>query len=46
MKILQSVVFVAALGMSSVVGFAAPETPAVEEAAKQVEYVADMTGIT
>ncbi len=47
MKTLQSVVFVAALGMSTVVGFAGPEAPAAEEtAAAQVEYVADMTGIT
>ena len=46
MKLLQSVAIVAALGMSSLVGLADPEAPATEEAAKQIEYVADMTGIT
>ena len=46
MKLIQSVVFVAALGMSSVVVSADPKAPATQEAAKNVEYVADMTGIT
>jgi hypothetical protein len=47
MKILQSVAFVAALGMSSLVGCADPEAPATEEGAAQaLEYVAEMTGVT
>ncbi len=47
MKTLQSVAIVAALGLSSMIGTAASEAPATKEAAaKQIEYVADMTGIT
>ena len=47
MKILQSVAIIAALGMSSLAGTAAQEAPATEEAAaKSIDYVAEMTGIT
>ncbi len=47
MKTLQSVAIIAALGMSSMVGLADPEVPVAEKAAaKSIEYMADMTGIT
>ncbi len=47
MKTLQSVAIIAALGMSSMVGLADPKAPVTKEAAaKNIEYTADMTGIT
>ena len=47
MKIIQTIAVVAALGLSSGAGFAAPEASATTEAeAAQIAYVADTTGIT
>ena len=46
MKLLQTAAIVTALGMSSVIGYAAPEAATEEVATEQVEYVAEMTGVT
>lgn len=51
MNIIQTIAVVAAFGLSSAAGLAAPEDPATTETApetatKKIEYVVDMTGVT